>query len=97
MNQGLRPRNEKGNAMSHSFRVGEFARNIESGWLGRIEEIAPPREVKVNDTESFTETMARLVGVDAVCSIVTGQRVMCNDDVQWHSVDDLVHIVPLGQ
>jgi hypothetical protein len=77
--------------MKRSFTIGDFARNIESGWIGQIVEILPPQEVKVNDTESFFETMARLRGVCTLCSMVTGETVIDDDDIQFHSVDDLEH------
>lgn len=79
----------------HEFHVGEYARNIESGWIGRIEEIFPPREVKVDDTQSFMETMARLQGVNLLVCTVAGvpwDQALDDDDVQWHSVNDLVPV-----
>lgn len=74
------------------FKIGDFARNIESGWLGRIEEILAPETVKVDETHSFQETMCRMVGVDTLVCIAGGltwEQAISEDDVQWHSLSDL--------
>ena len=59
----------------HEFKVGDFARNVESGWLGRIEEIQAPETVTVDEKTSFVETMVRMVGVDELALTVGGGTV----------------------
>ena len=76
----------------HEFKVGDFARNVESGWLGRIEEIQAPETVEVDEKTSFVETMVRMVGVDELALIVGGETVeqcISENDVQWFSTVDL--------
>ena len=76
----------------HEFKVGDFARNVESGWLGRIEKIQAPETVKVDEKTSFVETMVRMVGVDELALTVGGgtvEQCISENDVQWFSTVDL--------
>jgi hypothetical protein len=78
----------------HQFKVGDYARNVESRWLGKIRAIKTG-EVKVDDTMLFTETTAEMVGVDELAMTISGlpiQEALCEDDVQWHDVKDLMLI-----
>ena len=73
------------------FKVGDYARNVESRWLGKIRAFKT-KEVKVDDTTSFTETLAEMVGVDELAMTICGlpvEEALCEDDVQWHDVSDL--------
>jgi hypothetical protein len=75
----------------HQFQVGDYARNVESRWLGKIRAFKT-KEVKVDDTTSFTATTAEMVGVDELVMTIGGlpiEEVLCEDDVQWHDVHDL--------
>lgn len=78
------------------WKVGDYARNVESGWLGRIEEISEPRRVWINDTDYIEEQVAKLVGVDELTVMIEGKPLaqsLCEDDVQWHCLDDLEPLV----
>jgi hypothetical protein len=80
-------------AKKHEFKVGDFARNVESGWLGKIVEILPPQKVWIDDTRFFEETMANMVGVDEIACMVAGvpwEQGLSDNDTQQHSLDDLV-------
>ncbi len=81
--------------MAHEFKVGDYARSIESGWLGKIqdlkEEVTP-----VDDTRSFTEIMATMIGVDELARVVGGLDVdeaLASNDIQHFSTADLVPVV----
>lgn len=74
------------------FKVGDFARNVENGWLGKIVEIGEPQKVMIDDTEFFEETIVKLIGVDTLACAVGGlswEAALSEDDIQFHSVDDL--------
>ena len=76
----------------HEFKVGDFARNVESGWLGRIEEIQAP---EMDEKTSFVETMVRMVGVDELALTVGGgtlEQCISENDVQWFSTVDLTPV-----
>ncbi len=77
----------------HEFKVGDFARNVESGWLGKIVEILPPEKVMIDEVNFFEEQMANMVGVDEMTCIVDGvswEEALSDDDTQQHSLADLV-------
>ena len=76
----------------HQLKVGDYARNVESRWLGKIRAIKTG-EVKVDDSTSFTETTAEMIGVDELAMTIGGlpiEEALCEHDVQWHSLNDLV-------
>lgn len=79
----------------HGLQVGDFARNIESGWLGKITEISQPREVKIDYTSSFYEQIATMIGVDMIVVAVTGcplAEALSDNDTQCHDVRDLAKV-----
>jgi len=76
----------------HNLQVGDYARNIESGWLGKIVEISEPQEVKIDATRSYFERTAKMIGVDTLVATVAGcswDDALTEDDVQWHDPKDL--------
>lgn len=78
--------------MPQQFKVGDFARNIESGWVGKIVEIGEPEKVMIDDTNFFMQTMAKMVGVDIMGTHIAGlpkEESLSEDDVQYHSLADL--------
>ncbi len=67
--------------------VGQFARSIESGWLGKV--IA----VETHDGD----TMLRMQGVNELCLIVAGGKAsdwLDEDDIQWFAPDDVEIVSP---
>jgi hypothetical protein len=75
----------------HQFKMGDYARNVESRWLGKIRAFNT-EEVKVDDTRSFIETTAEMVGVDELAMTICGlpiEKALCENDRQWHDVNDL--------
>ena len=66
-----------------NIQVGDYARNIESGWKGKIR-----RLYKHND-----EQMAEMIGVDELVQLVFGktdEECLSKDDIQFHAVADLL-------
>ena len=62
------------------FGVGDYARSLESGWLGKILDVA-------------AEGMARMVGVDWMANVVAGmtrEESLSHDDIQWFALGDLL-------
>ena len=81
--------------MVHTFQVGDYARNIESGWLGKIQSLAT-ETVKIDDTRSYVKTMAKMIGVDELARNIGGlttEESLSDNDIQWHSTDDLTPCV----
>jgi hypothetical protein len=77
---------------THVFKVGDFARNIESGWLGKIVAIKT-ETVRIDETRWYDDTMAEMIGVDELARMVAGlscEAALASNDRQWHSIDDLV-------
>lgn len=74
-----------------AFKVGDYARSLETGWLGKIVEIKE-ETVHVDDTHSFTVRMATMVGVDRLGQMMglKDDAVLCHDDIQDFSLDDLI-------
>jgi hypothetical protein len=73
--------------------VGDFARNIETGWLGKIVEILPPQKVWINRHEYFIEVMANMLGVDTLAVAASGlswEEALSDNDTQQHSLTDLM-------
>jgi hypothetical protein len=69
----------------HVFEVGDFASNIESGWVGIIDRF---------EGEGL-DRMAVMRGVDYLCQMVAGltlEEALCDNDIEWHSPADLVFI-----
>ena len=67
------------------FRIGDYGRNVESGWLGKI--VAFERDPN-------GDTMARMIGVDVMATHIAGlsrEESLSADDVQWHDPRDLNH------
>ena len=65
-----------------AFSVGDYARSLESGWLGKIVEIDG-------------KGMAKLIGVDWVAYTIMDESLddsLCPDDVRWFALDDLVSV-----
>ena len=82
---------------NHTWKVGDLARNVESGWLGRIIRLHEPETVWVDRVggRSFTEQMATLVGVNELCMLIGGLSVdqaIDEDDHQQHAMDDLAYV-----
>jgi hypothetical protein len=74
-----------------TFKIGDFARNVESGWLGRIVRFKEER-VWIDDIRYFDETTAEMIGVDELCALVDGlnfAEALSDNDRQWHDVKDL--------
>lgn len=62
------------------FGVGDYARCLESGWLGKILDVD-------------AEGMARMVGVDWMANVVAGmprEESLSHDDIQWFALVDLL-------
>ena len=77
-----------------TFKVGDYAQNVESGWIGRIESIMP-RTVKIDDNLFFTEVECRMIGVDPMASNILGMSFddsLSADDVQYHAMADLIPV-----
>jgi hypothetical protein len=73
------------------LQVGSYARSVESGWLGKIIGLITER-VSIDGTRFFTETTAKMVGVDVMGTHVMGmarEESLSVDDIQWFAVDDL--------
>lgn len=76
----------------HNFKVGDYARSVDSGWLGRIESLREER-VQIDDTRSYVAVMATMTGVDELCTLAAGlsrEAALAGNDTQYHSVADLV-------
>jgi hypothetical protein len=71
-------------AKKHQFAVGDWARNIESGWKGKI--------VAFEDVPDLGP-LVRMQGVDWLVQTVCGlsnEEALTPDDIHWFSTDDLV-------
>ncbi len=78
--------------MNGKLKVGDYARNVESGWLGKIVEIGEPQKVMIDDARFFEETTVKMIGVDTLVVDVAGvawNDALADNDVQFHSIDDL--------
>jgi hypothetical protein len=78
--------------MQTAFKVGDYARSLETGWLGKIVEIKP-EVVMVAEDRSFVEHTARMIGVDWMSHTVLGRSVeecLSHDDIQYFSLSDLI-------
>jgi hypothetical protein len=67
--------------------VGQYARSIESGWLGKV--------VGVESHEG--DTMLRMQGVNELCLTVAGGKGrdwLDEDDIQWFAPADLEFVSP---
>jgi hypothetical protein len=65
---------------SEAFKIGDYARGVEDGWLGKI-------------VAFESDGMARMVGVDRLAMWIgglTGDEALSPDDVRWVSPNDLV-------
>lgn len=66
------------------FTVGSYAKNIESGWLGKIVSF---------ENDQYGERMARMIGVDFMANNIAGlsrEESLSPDDVALYSVADLI-------
>jgi hypothetical protein len=73
------------------FKVGDYARNVENGWLGQIVDL-DPQVLAVGTGPARLQTIACMVGVDPVLHLVCGMdrdNALCVDDIQWHATADL--------
>lgn len=76
------------NQSNLALSAGDYARNVESGWLGKI--VAFERDNNL-------DWMAKMVGVDVMATHIAGlsqEESLSEDDVQWHSPGDLVPAGP---
>jgi hypothetical protein len=74
----------------HTFKLGDFARNVESGWLGKIVAI-------VKDPAENGEPTAEMIGVDPLAFDILGlaaEQSLSPDDKQWFALADLVPAFP---
>lgn len=72
-------------AEKHVFKVGDYARSLESGWLGKIIAIEHPTELG--------GLMMKMMGVDWMAHEIAGltaEESLSADDVQWFGTDDLL-------
>lgn len=70
----------------HSFSVHDYARSLESGWLGKI--------LSIEDDQYGTPT-ARMVGVDGMAHAIMGmsaEESLSFDDIQWFALADLLPV-----
>ncbi len=70
----------------HGFKSGDYARNVEDGWIGRIEGFE-------------AGGMARMVSVTNLAQLIDGTApfaMLAGDDVRWYSVDDLQFLTGLN-
>jgi hypothetical protein len=70
--------------MAHAFKVGDYARSLETGWLGKILEIGPDHNGDI---------MAKMMGVDILANLVIGlsaEESLSRDDIQWFAPADLL-------
>jgi hypothetical protein len=74
------------------LKVGDYARNIESGWLGKILRIYnSPSRFQAGDP-LVDNWMAEMIGVDTLVVTVTGcswADALSENDMQHHAIDDL--------
>jgi hypothetical protein len=80
--------------MQTAFKVGDYARSLETGWLGKIVEIKT-EVVVVAEDRSFVEHMATMIGVDRLSHDILGRSVedcLSHDDIQYFSLSDLIPI-----
>jgi len=73
---------DTGTARQAGFLPGDYARNIESGWIGRV-------QMRCDDG------LCKLAGVDFLILIMTKSidAALCGDDIRWHHEDDLERVV----
>jgi hypothetical protein len=70
----------------HEFQVGDYARSLESGWVGKI---------LVFETDGNGDRMARMIGVDNLAQLFGGltmEESLTTDDIQWFAPADLIPI-----
>ena len=71
----------------HVFVVGDFARSVECGWLGRIKAIHTEWQ-----GEPLGYTMCEMEGVNTLCWNIKGGSIddfIDHDDTQYFSTDDI--------
>jgi hypothetical protein len=76
----------------NEFRVGDYARSIETGWLGKIVRIYDDPYQVDRDMPMIACLMAELVGVDFLAQVVGGltrEESLSKDDVQHFALADL--------
>ena len=77
---------------SLKFKVGDYARSIESGWIGRIRRIYnEPYRVREGDPP-IDELYAEMIGVDTLACTVSGcswDEALSDNDIQHFALDDL--------
>lgn len=83
-------RDYKGNPV----REGDFARSIESGWVGKIVGFSDDI-YKVDDRRWHWGIMCKMVGVDEIAMMAGGltpSEAISDDDTAWYSPSDLLVI-----
>lgn len=79
--------------MAKDFKVGDFARNVESHWLGKIQRIYnEPYQVE-SDGPTYDCFMAEMIGVDTLAATVAGltwEECLSSNDIQHHALADLI-------
>jgi hypothetical protein len=77
----------------HTYSVGDWARSVESNWLGRIVELKDEPIIIDHDMPPIPQVMAKMEGVDGLVMTITGEpreKCISPDDIQWFSTDDLI-------
>ena len=80
----------------HDFQVGDLARSIETGWLGRILEIDPDQGSYEHEGKTYEfSPMCKMEGFDRLAWTVAGGDLFdyCDHaDVQWFATNDLRYV-----
>lgn len=74
------------------MKEGDFARNVESGWLGQIVRIYNDPYQVTSDGPMLDCLMAEMKGVNDLCLVIAGGHPsdwLDDDDIQVHAISDL--------
>lgn len=77
------------------LRIGDYARNIESGWTGRIESFVT-ETYAIDDDHSATAVMCKMIGVDWIALMAGGLALtesLSSNNVEWHAAEDLERVL----
>jgi hypothetical protein len=77
---------------SHTFRVGDCARSIETGWLGIIVELRDDPIIVDHDTPPIPCTMAKMINIFRWERDGVRHEETYPDEVQYFSTADLRHV-----
>lgn len=78
----------------NTLKVGDYAKGLETGWIGKILEMTE-ETVWIDETRSFIQRICKMQGVEMFAVWIDGatlDEALCSDDTQWFGAEDLIRI-----